>query len=60
MNATLVLGTVLIQTPMTVKNDYERSRSRPTLAREAGSKEKNKCRTKLKQTCDFIRTVKHF
>ena len=35
MNPTAVLELVLIQTRMVVKNDYGRSRSRPTVAKEA-------------------------
>ena len=42
MIRTLVLELVLIQTLMIVKNGYERFSSRPTLAKEAGSKDKNK------------------
>ena len=42
MNSTLVLELVLIQTPMIVKNHYERSRSRPTLSKEARSKDNTK------------------
>ena len=41
MNLSLVLELVLIQTPLIVKKYYERSRSRSTLAKEAGSKDKN-------------------
>ena len=50
MNATLVLELFLIQPPMIVKNDFERSRSRTTLAEETGSKDKNKyaCQNKKK------------
>ena len=45
MNPTLVLELALTQTPMIpkMKNDYERCRiSRPTYAKEARSKDKNK------------------
>ena len=48
MNATEVLELVLIKTPMLLKNDYKRSRSRPTLAKEAGFKDKNKCAYQIK------------
>ena len=43
MNPTLVLELVLIQTLLTVKNDHERSRSRPTLAKKADPVPKKKC-----------------
>ena len=60
MNPTLVLELVLIQTSMIVKNDYERSRSRSKLAKEAGSKDKNNLHTKLNLTSDCIMAVKLF
>ena len=49
MNPTLFLEMISSDSDtMKVKNDYERSRSRPTLVKESGSEHKNKCAYQIK------------
>ena len=47
-NPALFLELVLIQTPIIMKNNYERSRFRPTFAKEAGSRDKDNCAYQIK------------
>ena len=48
MNPILAVELVLIPTQITVKNDYEKSRSIPTLAKKAWSMDINYCACQLK------------
>ena len=43
----IILELVLIEALMIVKNDHERSRLRPTLAKEAGRKGKTNAQIKI-------------